>query len=393
MYIRLLMLLSLILLLLGVPAFAQDDGKPAVAILRYRNTTGFQLAGKAFLDMMEAYGFISEEERAVLDAGEELDGERINVFWGDAGGDLPTANLLVEQALDRGATILVTQSTPVTQIAVGLTNDMEKPVPVVFSIVGAPYSAGIARASCIKPDHVAGTKVQIPRDQIVALVAVQDPDADTIGVLVNAAEANSVNNANLIERHGEALGFAVERMPIASAADLPVAVGTLVDKEVDALFITGYTDSAGLPAILGPALEAGVPVIGLSPVLAMRGATIGAGFNGAYVEGVVAARMIANYLNGDVDLSTIAINEIPQLTIALNLDSAAERGFEFSEEMLARADFVIQNGESTEDTTPPALPDISFDELRAADLEFLASLECTPAMIAEQQAALDATSE
>ncbi|MCY4539665.1 MAG: hypothetical protein OXE52_15715 [Chloroflexi bacterium] len=36
------------------------------------------------------------------------------------------------------------------------------------------------------------------------------------------------------------------------------------------------------------------------------------------------------------------------------------------------------------------LPEMPLDERRAADLEFLAGLQCTPEMIAEQRAALEA---
>ena len=44
------------------------------------------------------------------------------------------------------------------------------------------------------------------------------------------------------------------------------------------------------------------------------------------------------------------------------------------------------NGQKIEIT----LPDMPLEERRAADLEFLAGLACTPEIIAEQQAALDA---
>ena len=79
------------------------------------------------------------------------------------------------------------------------------------------------------------------------------------------------------------------------------------------------------------------------------------------------------------------------MTIALNLDSAEAQGIEISSELLSQADFVLENGESSEAVAQ--LPAMTAEDRQAADTEFLESLHCTPEMIAEQQAALGAASE
>ena len=50
-------------------------------------------------------------------------------------------------------------------------------------------------------------------------------------------------------------------------------------------------------------------------------------------------------------------------------------------------------GKSTENRELPSLPEMTLEERMAEDAAFLAELECTPEMIAEQQAALDAAGE
>ena len=63
------------------------------------------------------------------------------------------------------------------------------------------------------------------------------------------------------------------------------------------------------------------------------------------------------------------------------------------------ANFIIQNGQRSEgmasdvDESRRMLHDMSLEERRAADLEFLAGLECTDEMIAEQQAELTGAEE
>ena len=391
MTMRTLFVSVMLTLLLPLTGLAQDDEKPTVAILRFGRTPLSELAKKGILDTLQAYEFIGAEERALLNSEEDLEGERINFIWGDGGMDLPTANIMVEQALDRGADILMPLMTPVAQIAANLTSDMEEPPLVLFSIVNAPYTAGIADAPCIKPGNVMGTQAQVPFDQIVPLVRVQDPNISIIGVLVNPAEPNSVFGLDQITQNAEALGMTVEVASLASMSDLPVATETLMDRGIEALVMSGSAfEVFGLSAIMEVAAEYGVPVI--SPIVGNVnfGAHIGAGFQHFYREGVVVGRMLVAHLEENIDVSTLAISALPSFGVALNLDAAESANITFSEELLAMADYVVENGESTQNRTPPTLPEMPLEERRAADLEFLAGLACTPEMIAEQQAALDA---
>ena len=389
MFRKTLLMLIAMALLLTPAALAQDMENPTIAILRYGRTSLNDLTKKGMLDMLEAYQFINADERALLDEEEDLEGERLNIFWGDAGMDLPTANILVENALDRGADILLTLHTPLTQVAANLTHDLDQPPLIIFSIVSAPYTAGIADAPCIKPGNITGTQAQVPYDQFMPLARLQDPDISTVGIMVNAAEPNSVFGVAEITKYAEALGITVKSAPIASLSDVPVATESLLDSGVEALLVSFSTvEYRGLSAVLELATEYAVVTIGNTVGRVNQGSHIGAGFEDFYREGVVVGRMLTAHLEGSMDVAALSINALPSFGVALNLDAAAEAGIQFSDELLKLADYVIENGESTQDLTPPSLPDMPLEERRAADLEFLAGLECTPEEIAEQRAAL-----
>ena len=98
-------------------ARADEHEPPTIAFLKYYSSSGIRATTRAIWDMFEAYGFINPDERAALENEEDIEGERINIFFDDAGGDLPTANVMVNNALDRGADIMLTISTPVSSIA------------------------------------------------------------------------------------------------------------------------------------------------------------------------------------------------------------------------------------------------------------------------------------
>ena len=382
---------------IAAPALAQTDGKPTIAILRYGGTPLTALAEKGILDMFEAYGLVNAEERAVLDEANDLEGERINVIYSDADFDIPTANIMVEDALDQRADALLTLSTPVSQIAANATREMDDPPALIFAIVTAPYFAGIADAPCIKDSHIAGTQTEVPYDEFVPLLKLQDPNTKVIGTIVNLAESNSAFGAERITELAEELGMQVEVAPVVAVSDLALATASLISKGVEAIVLpASYTTSIGLSAIVDTAAEhGGIPVFSIVAQDVYRGATVGADFYSLYREGLIAARMLIAHLKGDIDISRLSVNLKPGFTVAINLDAAEEADVEISDDLLAMADWTIKDGESSEGVTPDLpeigieLPEMTLEERRKADLAFLSELYCTDEMIAEQKAQLE----
>lgn len=133
--------LLLLLLLLAPASLAQDDEIPTIAMMNFGYSAGQTLATKGAFDILQAYGYFNEEERLLLDEGKDLFGENMNVLWRNAGSDTPTANLMVEDALDRGVDAMLIVTTQVTQIAVNATRDMEDPPAIMFSLVGEESEA------------------------------------------------------------------------------------------------------------------------------------------------------------------------------------------------------------------------------------------------------------
>ncbi len=399
MTVRMLLGLLVAVLILAAPALAQDEN-PTIAFLRYAGTAPVAEATAGILDSLEAYGYLTSAERAALNESFDLNGENINLLYRDAGFDLPSVNLMVEEVIDKGADALVTITTQVAQIAVNATRDMENPPAILFSLVTTPFGTGIADSTCIKPAHVAGTQPVLSFADYVPLVLVQDPDIQVIGTIVTPDQPTSVVGAQLIQDIGASLGLTVEVASAISLADLTVATESLLSKGVEAivLSVTPLT-LQGTPALVQMTAEYGIPLY--APIIQQvyRGVTVGAGFYSFYEEGVIAATILNAHLSGDVNIADIAINQSRSFGIAINLDTAAEQGVEISADLLARANFVIENGERSEGMASDVaenrkmLQSMSLEERRAADLEFLAGLECTPEMIAEQQAALDAAAD
>ena len=389
-------LLGMLVCLLLIPLSLAEDDTPTIAFLRYAGTAPVAEATNGILDSLEAYGYLTSAERAALNESYDLNGENINLLYRDAGFDLPSVNLIVEEVLDKGADAIVTVTTQVAQIAVNATRDLEDPPAILFSLVTTPYTTGIADSSCIKPAHVAGTQPLLSFADYVPLVLVQNPDIKVIGTIESPDQPTSIIGSRIITQIGESLGLTVEVASAVQLTDLNVAVEGLLGKGVEAIVLSiNPLTLQGTPVLIQLTSEYGVPLY--APIIQQvyRGVTIAAGFHSFYEEGVIAARLLHAYLSGEVDLADVAINQSRSFGVAINLDTAAEQGIEISEDMLAQANFVIENGERSEgaasdlDDKKTALRDMTLEERQAADREFLAALECTPEMIAEQQAALE----
>ena len=397
--VLLLWLVLALLALMASPALqAQEAEKPVIAMMNFGYSAGQTLATKGAFDVLQAYGYFNEEERAVLDAGEDLMGENITIFWRNAGSDTPTANIMVEDAIDRGVDAMLIVTTQVTQIAVNATSGLDDPPAIMFSLVGSPYFAGIADAPCIKPSHVGGSQYHLPYAKAVGVIPLWNPDVKTIGVIVAPGEPISVSGARSLTRAAEDLGLTVEVANVVTLSDLNLATEALVNRGVEALInpissiiLSGTTLLQGLTA------EYGIPLFGIFPYHVYNGATVAAGFNNVYGEGVIQSQMLVAHLNGDMDISQVSINQTKSFGIAINLDSAKAQGVEIPADLLAMADFVIEDGVSSSGATvelpevATTLPEMSVEDRRAADLAFLETLRCTDEIIAEQRAELEDT--
>lgn len=385
--LRKLSLLLVLCCLLSGPAALADDTLPTLAFLRFGNSPDYQLTDKAVLDMLEAYGYVSAEERATLQGGNDLHGDKINVLYREAGFDLATASLMVEDALDEGADVILTLSTEVGFMAANALSEMDDPPVLVFAIVTLPYRSGIAQAPCIKPDYVTGTEMFVDTAEWFAIPFKQDPDFANLGVILDANSPSVEAYKSGLEQFAAATGA----MESAQAAE------SLLDKGVDAIFLPPRTSSpAGLPAVVTAAY--GIPVYSALVSDVIHGVTVGNGFEGWYREGVIAARMVIGHLRGELDIATTRIAVTPSFKVAVNLDVAESQDVMISEALLAAADYVVEGGQGAGVDLEGlgfnvSLPEMSLEARIAEDSAYLADLKCTDEMIAEQRAALEAAAE
>ena len=428
----------LLLVLLAAPiASAQDDANPTVAILRYGPSLSDTSLETAVIDTLLVYEWVTVEEHAILNERQDIEGEKVNILWSDANYDLTHVNTMVDNALDRGADILLTLSTPVAQIALNTTLDQDEPTPILFSAVYSPYHAGLADAPCVKPAHVTGSESVPPYEEAFQVFLLQNPALSRIGLIYASNDASGIYGAEQIAAIGASLGLEVESAAVTSVSDLRSATQSLANNGVEAIVLPfDYTAAIGLPIIATVATENQIPVFHPHPGSILAGATIGAGFYNFYTQGISAGLILAAHLNGELDIARTAVDSHSGLSIGVNLDVANALGIEIAPELKDMAEMTLEGGESamsplgllrlldsmgaTEQVKQMAaafLADVDLSEMAAQsgaqqqaaaminqmliegrkspenlakDRAYLDNLYCSDEMIAEQRAELDA---
>ena len=399
--LRSMLLVCALLIMFVVPAaIAQDVDKPSVAIMGYGWFPSFEVTEGAIFDMLQSYDFINADENDILSAGEDLEGEHIDVFRVDPGRGRDEISLAVENAIDKEPDVIVTLSSWFTQAAVNVTLDMGDPPPILFAAVSYPYRYGIAESPCIKPDHVTGSESLTPYGYVMSLLKIQNPEIKKIGTIFNSSEEGGSWGVERITSHAEEFGIEVEAEGLAQLSDARVAADTLIDWGVEAFVLPrDHYTSQGLPVIAIVANDAGIPVFHPSMGAIYYGATVGAGFYLYYEDGVTLGRMLVAYLNGGLDIASTAISQQSSQGLGVNLDAALVLGIEMPDELMEQADAVIEGGELA--SVSPALQlvlakrgvVVPMEDRIDDDRAFIANLQCSPEMIAEQQAEIAARAE
>lgn len=407
--LRYLIVIS-IMLLLGAPGLAQQDqDQPSVWLISFYPFGPTNAIQTGMLDALEAYGYINPEDRSdqrMQVMIESADNSPLQFNRLEANFQLDRLRELLAFALDHEPDVLVTISAPVTLTALQATADMDDPPAIFFTDVYNPYEAGIAEAPCIKPAHVSGVQSVIDYEAIVRLLPLQNPDITTIGTIHNAGDASGAYGANQIANIGESLGLTVHQATDITLADLALATEGLVSKGVEAILLPmDYMNLAGLPLISGIANDQGIPVFFANLDGMVLGATVGAGFSQFLEVGDAVGLMVAAYLGGELDPASSGISALAgDMVVGINMHTAEQTGFGFSQALQERADLSLMMNE--EAGLPSIMPiseaaqaavgaaffggPVPLEARQERDQAFLASLECTPERIAEQQAELDA---
>jgi len=236
-------------------------------------------------------GFVS----ALADNG-FVDGDNITIIYANALGDMPTLSTIADQHVNRNVDMILSITTPATQMMANATST----IPILGTAVTRYVVAVIIDSNERPGGNVSGTSEMIPVSAQVDLVIDLVPDAQTIGLIYNSGEANSVLQVELAKERIEALGLEWVEVTVVTPADVITAMQSLVGR-VDAIYVPACnTMASAMPAVHSVALDAGIPVVAGERNMVMAGALATMGidyYELGYATGLMAIDVLVHGAN------------------------------------------------------------------------------------------------
>jgi len=278
-------------------------------------------------------GFLDEMAREGYKPGVNVDYEMSN-----ANGDFATAQAIAKRLAASNLTLLFSISTPSTQACLQAMKTSK--TPIVFGAITDPVSAGVVKSMEHPGGNVTGTADIWPIDDQFALMRQLVPKARRVGVLFNPAESNSQHSMEMVRASAPKNGFEIVTTPVASSAEVPAAIRSLVSR-VDTVYIPAdNTVISAIAAVVSTCEQNHVPLMpGDTSNVEVGGfGTIGHDYRSVGAE---SAKIAVRVLHGEV-AGNIPVGVSPVRAYFFNVRSAKAMGVTIPPDLLSKAAKVYQ---------------------------------------------------
>ena len=269
-------------------------------------------------------GFLQGLKEAGLEEGKDF-----TVDYQNAGFD-DTVNAQISASFAaNNVDMMVAIATPSAVACFSAAED--KDIPVVFSAISDPVSAGLAEG------NITGTSDKLPVEAQLDLIRTLQPDAKTIGIIYTTSEANSVSTIAEYQEKAPSYGFTIDAIGVTAQSEVTQAVDTLLSRNVDLLNNLTDNNVVGvLPAILEKTNEAKIPVYGSEVEQVKIGCVAAAGID--YVQlGIQTGKMAARVLKGEITCANLPFETISEYDIYVNSAALAEMGIDLPASVAEKA--------------------------------------------------------
>jgi putative ABC transport system substrate-binding protein len=260
----------------------------------------------------------------------------------NANGEMATASSIAQKFKAEKVTIAVGIATPTAQALVNAIKDR----PVVFSAVTDPVGAGLVASTEKGEKNITGISDMTPVKAQIELLNRIKP-IKTLGHVYTSSEANAVSLAEIARQVCKEMGIQFVETTVSNSAEVKQAVQTIAGR-VDGIYISNdNTVVSALAAVSAVATKHEIPVMSADPSSAETTPVLAAWGFDYYKMGKATGRLVNRVLKGEKPetIPTIYMTEASDVDLLINLDVAKELGLAFPEEVITKANTVIENGQ------------------------------------------------
>lgn len=248
----------------------------------------------------------------------------LEITYQNAQNSPSLVNTICQKFVSRNVDVIVPIATTAAQGAAAATDT----IPIVFSAVSDPLSAGVVK-NLDKPEaNVTGVSNAINPADTLDLADELTPGIKHYGIIYSTAETNSAHTAHVAEGEMTRRGLTYQEAIISSGAEVPAAITSLVG-QVDAVFIPNdNTTATAMPLLSQIAIENKLPVYAAVDSLVRDGAIGTRGIS--YTElGQNTAKMIIRILNG-AKIEDTPVEVMRGALVVINKNTADALGIDVS---------------------------------------------------------------
>jgi ABC-type uncharacterized transport system substrate-binding protein len=292
----------------------------------------------------------------------------------NAEGDNAVSQTIAKEMAGGGYDLLMTISTVSLQ-AVANANKAGG-TPHVFALVSDPSVAGVgvSMANPLEhPAHLAGFGTMQPIPQAFKIAREMNPALRKVGVVWNAAEANSEAQVKVARKVCTELGIELMESTVDNSSGVAEAAGALVARGAEALWIGGdVTVMTAADSLISTAKKGRIPVFTVIPPNVKKGSLFDLGAD--YTEvGRLAGSLAGEVLSGRKPAEVPITNVMPEM-LAVNLRATKDlqTPWQVSEELRKRANLLIDDT-GAEQTRSSAAPNPSGKKWKIAIVNYIES--------------------
>lgn len=278
---------------------------------------------------------LTETSKGIMEELEEsniLKQYNVTIEQKNAQNEFYMAQAIAQDIVRQNYDYIITASTPALQVMA----NTNKKIPHVFGAVTDPYRMGVAKSSTDHLPNVTGVATFQPVANTIKIMRDIFPQAKSIGIVWNPAEACSEACTYKARDAAEKYGFELFESTVSGTGEVMDAVKSLVNKKPDMFLTSGdNTVIMAIDAIANILRQNKIPYFTNAPADIDRGAFLGLGAD--YVQvGRATAKMAERIISGE-NPKDIPINDYVPEKLNINLALAREYGITIPPEILGKA--------------------------------------------------------
>lgn len=268
-------------------------------------------------------GFLEGLKEAGIEEGKNL-----TVEYQNAQTDTGTASTIADSFVSGKVDMICAIATPCASSAYN--SCMNTDIPVVYTAVSDPVSAGLANEDGTSIGNITGSSDILPVEEQLKMIREMMPEAKKIGILYTTSEANSCSTIEQYKSLAGDYGFEIVDTGINTSADIEIAATDLVSK-VDCLCnLTDNTVVNALQTVLDKANNAGIPVFGSEIEQVKSGCVASMGID-YFQLGVETGAMAAKILKGEATAQDTNFITASKAELYVNTAAADKIGMKFDD--------------------------------------------------------------